>query len=141
MPLIAVMLWAVAGQLEASILTPDQAASDIEKLLDDVVSESFSLSSALCAGGQVAVPLDREAHDSQQPSEVLISDITFPGGTSSGTSSSTGGAGGTSSFPANCVAAVSLLDTELIAWVGGEQRFGLPQPPENELLRPPQTLS
>jgi hypothetical protein len=141
-PLIAVMLWAVAGQLEASILTPDQVTSDIEQLVDDVAPDTLFSNPPWGAGGQAVVPFDGEDHDSGQPSEIVFITLpTFPGDATSGSSTSTGGIGGTGAFPLASAATVSVTDAELMNWIGGEQRFRLPTPPGNELFRPPRVIA
>ncbi len=85
---------------------------------------------------------DKSSEDSspQQSKPLIARDAFSPGGTSSGTSSTSpsNGSGGVSASELGSVAAVYFSKPAIFGWVFGEQRLALPTPPGNDLLRPPQ---
>jgi len=82
---------------------------------------------------------DRNDDGCPAPSEVIfIASPASPGSGASGTSTSLGGSSGTSVFPIDSAAASLFSDTGLVTWLCGEQRFTLPKPRGNDLLRPPE---
>lgn len=134
-----------SSSLEASILIPDESPMDIEQMLADTDSRrssgASSSSSSTSRESTAELPAGNNRDDADRPIIAIFSLAqTSTGGTSSGSSTSTSGAGGTSTFPIDSVASVSLSDAEFIAWVGSELRFTLPMPPGNDLLRPPQLV-
>ncbi len=152
MPLLAAMLWAIPSTSQASILLPEQVPFDLEQLAADADSDSaFSDSTGTSAGAassstsedssghQAATPDIRLLLEPTEPDQAgLLQTSTSPGGSSTGTSSSSSGSSGSSVSPLASSAAANLSDAELVAWISSEQRFSLPTPPGNELLRPPQ---
>ena len=95
-------------------------------------------SSSTPANSKENSPAQGGDEDSDTPGEFLLAFQVSPEGTTSGASTSTSGTGGTSTSPLDSAAIVSLSDSELVVWLCSEQRFSLPMPPGNELLRPPQ---
>ena len=148
--LLAALLWATgflgfaSNTLQASILLPDQSPLDIESLLADTGSQPSAGASGASSSSRNStpeLPAQDDRNDRDQPIVAIFSPTqTSTGGTTSGTSSSTSGSGGGSTFPIDSVAAVSFSDEELVTWACNEQRFSLPMPPGNDLLRPPQCL-
>jgi len=145
--LIAAMLWAFPGSLQASILMPEEVPLYIDQLIADAeaIEGASSSSAPVPADSRVLQPASNDRDDSNNPNEAIfvpsqMSTSPIPtGGSTSGTSTTS--TSGVSAFPIDSVTAASISDAELIAWVGGEQRFTLPMPPGNDLLRPPQQIS
>jgi len=155
-PMMAALLLATGffgfagGSIEASILLPDESPMDIERMLADTDSRRSASASAGASGASSSsngssrnltteLPAGNNRDNAEQPIAAILSlTQTSTGGTTSGNSTSTSGSSGTSTFPIDSVATVSLSDAEFVAWVGSERRFTLPMPPGSELLRPPQ---
>jgi len=135
-----------SGSVEASILLPDESPMDIEQMLADADSRRSSGASSASSSPNGSSHESTNGlfagsnHNNTDRSIVAIFSLTqtSTGGTTSGNSTSTSGSSGTSTFPIDSVATVSLSDIEFVAWVSSERRFTLPMPPGNELLRPPQ---
>jgi len=143
--LVAVLLWAGAESVEASIIVAEQPSMEVEWLLPDAgaSSGSGSPSSRLPVRNPDEEPLDRDSrHDDRNlPNNVLFAPSQpFSGGTTSGASTAGSGANAGGAFVINSATQVPCTDIELVGRVAGERSFVLPIPPENELLRPPQVL-
>ena len=145
LPLAVIVCWVPPNSLQASIILPEEVPFDLEQLIAqrDVAAASCSSSqtsprrSAPVSGGKAPWGMP------PRPGEALYalsleSILPTAGGSNSGTSASSSGTSGTSTFPIDTTAATTLFVTDFVRWISGEQRISLPMPPGNDLLRPPQ---
>ena len=130
---IGLLLCLAPAGAEASILVAKDSV-DVEQILGGVEGNDST-------SGSDRTPAPLKDHNGEDGSDQdhltqLFTPNSSSGSSSSGTSSS-GGSSGANSF---ALASGTSLDpdAELVAWFNGEQRFTLPMPPGNDLLRPPQ---
>ncbi|QEG36014.1 hypothetical protein [Bythopirellula goksoeyrii] len=127
LPCLAVLLLFSAEAAEASIMRPEMPEFKFEEIASDLGTSA---------------PADPSPESPAEPSLaefVIHHALGSSGGSSSSSSSSPSPTSSSNSTLAiNSLTVSSLADLSLTGWVCGEQRFSLPIPPGNDLLKPPQ---
>ncbi len=151
-PLAFIVSWVVPGMLQASLMLPKEVAFNLEQMIAQRDATAAASSSAKAPSRRTTTAQQRKTTPNIQLAHpegpgkwlfALSQAHPFPtagGESNSGTSTSNGGTSGTSQFPVDSAAAVSLSTTNLVRWLFDEQHLALPMPPGTDLLRPPQAV-
>jgi hypothetical protein len=131
----AAILWlGTAVGAHASIVVPDCQLFSVDLNLD----AGASTGAGSRADRSSPVPSSDEDQNRNAYDRMTGQDAFSSGGSSTGTSSSSSSSSGSSNtFAVRAANADLITDPAIAVWLSGEQRFTLPMPPGNGLLRPP----
>ena len=143
MSLFAMVCMLGMSTANASILLPQDAATDFDQLLSQLEAKELAEAEGGTSSSDQAATAS-EVHqvqpDKNQKVGGLLARAHSPiEGSMSSTSTSTfSGPNASSSSMLYSDSAAAHPDLILLGWVQGDARFSLPEPPGNGLLRPPQ---
>ena len=132
---VGLLLCLAPGAADGSILLPDDVV-DMQHFAWDADGNDAASSSSKPIDDPV--PLDDQYENPSDPLAQLLGPGYPTGNSLSGSSSSVGGASGAGSSAISSACSLPLSDSHIVGRTLSEQRFTLPMPPGNELLRPPQ---
>ena len=129
----------VAGEAGASLILP---ATGVEASVDDLLDGAAEGASAPATGSEQESPFDLPGP--QNSDDLPLPDVFMPGGPASGGDM---GSSSSSSSSSSSVSSLALGGNVVLPEGAGlsggvvrESRARLPQPPGNDLLRPPQSV-
>ena len=122
----------------ASIMLPNEVPVDLEALLSDTATSAQPTDDSSHPSGRRS-PVEQTQDQRLTAKSALVDSPTGSSSSTSGsTTGSSSGHGNGGQSPFHTLSAATAPDLLLVGWNQGEARFSLPEPPGNELLRPPQ---
>jgi hypothetical protein len=138
---MSVAFLGLASSLPASIIAPKSAilSGNVQDFMVESLSSTKSTSMAPTpkVASQEAPNFDPASPNNLR--QLAAASLIFGGSSSNSTSSNSGGSNAPDATSLCLLSTASIPDLDQAGWVSADSRLALPNPPGNDLLRPPQT--